>query len=163
MNPAECAKYVKKDNVWKRPDYEALHEEGRDAIAVWVIKLIRDACPTAPAIRYSDKTDEKKKERQEEYISFVTGIRDKVMDLKTKEDVVGLKAWFYGQNYINRTGMVYSAEEWTRGLLTNKLARYLSTTERDFRWYEREMQNKQFLVPKEEKLPATTFRSGRVG
>jgi hypothetical protein len=46
MNGAERAQFVTKDNVWPRPDYRKLLEEGIPRTVLWYRKTVRDACPT---------------------------------------------------------------------------------------------------------------------
>ena len=42
MNEREAEKFVKKDNVWKKPDYAAMLEEGIPLGVVYFIKKARD-------------------------------------------------------------------------------------------------------------------------
>ena len=45
MNEAERVQFVTKDNVWPRPDYRKLLEEGIPRTVLWYRKTVRDACP----------------------------------------------------------------------------------------------------------------------
>ena len=49
MNEAEVDKYVVKNNVWPKPDYEALKAEGVAPEALYLRKCIRDKVATKPA------------------------------------------------------------------------------------------------------------------
>ena len=42
MNEREAEKFVKKDNVWKKPDYAVMLEEGIPLGVVYFIKKARD-------------------------------------------------------------------------------------------------------------------------
>ena len=48
MNEREAEKFVKKDNVWKKPDYAAMLEEGIPLGVVYFIKKARDGLNASP-------------------------------------------------------------------------------------------------------------------
>ena len=48
MNEREAEKYVKKDNIWKKPDYQAMLDDGVPIGVVYFIKKVRDAVPATP-------------------------------------------------------------------------------------------------------------------
>ena len=39
----EKKEYINKNNIWKKPDYEAMLAEGRPREVIYFIKLVRDA------------------------------------------------------------------------------------------------------------------------
>lgn len=43
MNEREADKYVKKDNVWKKPDYNALIQSGVPVDILYFRKVVRDS------------------------------------------------------------------------------------------------------------------------
>lgn len=59
MNEREAEKYVKKDNIWKKPDYQAMIDEGIPLGVVYYIKKVRDCLPASPRYPYGDNTTEK--------------------------------------------------------------------------------------------------------
>lgn len=71
MNEREADKFVKKDNIWKKPDYEAMLDEGIPLGVAYYIKKVRDALSASPQYSYSDSTPEKRLARQKEYIETV--------------------------------------------------------------------------------------------
>ena len=76
MNEREAGKFVKKDNIWKKPDYEAMLDEGIPLGVAYYIKKTRDALSASPQYSYSDSTPEKRLARQKEYIE--TGLEIKM-------------------------------------------------------------------------------------
>ena len=49
FNEAERDKFIKKDNVWIKPDYEKMYkEDGYSREALFFIKSVRDSIPTKP-------------------------------------------------------------------------------------------------------------------
>ena len=43
MNEREAEKYVKKDNIWKKPDYNALLQSGVPVDILYFRKVVRDS------------------------------------------------------------------------------------------------------------------------
>ena len=62
MNEREAEKFVKKDNVWKKPDYAAMLEEGIPLGVVYFIKKARDGLNASPQYYRTDDTPEKRTE-----------------------------------------------------------------------------------------------------
>ena len=58
MNEREAEKFVKKDNVWKKPDYAAMMEEGIPLGVVYFIKKARDGLNASPQYYRTDDTTE---------------------------------------------------------------------------------------------------------
>ena len=48
MNGREAEKYVKKDNVWKKPDYQAMLDDGVPLGVVYFVKKARDSLHASP-------------------------------------------------------------------------------------------------------------------
>ena len=71
MNEREAEKYVKKDNVWKKPDYNALIQSGVPMDILYFRKVVRDSLNASPRYLRSDDTPEKRLARQKEYIATV--------------------------------------------------------------------------------------------
>ena len=87
MNEREAEKFVKKDNVWKKPDYQAMLDDGVPLGVVYFIKKARDSLGASPQYRYSDKTPELRRARQEEYIETVRQLQAVIEDVRTLDDL----------------------------------------------------------------------------
>ena len=59
MNEREAEKFVKKDNVWKKPDYNALLQSGVPVDILYFRKVVRDSLNASPRYLRSDDTPEK--------------------------------------------------------------------------------------------------------
>jgi len=155
MNASEMEKYITKDNVWKKPDYDQLIADGLPVKVVWFIKSVRDKVPTKP--NYSIyHSEEEKTAIREEYISFVSAIRDEVMACKTKEDAVGLcQSFFHDKGYVVRSGGYgLDATDKCKHHLDNKL--YTVFRDAKYNWdyaYDRQIKKHQFGVDADKKLP----------
>ena len=146
MNTAEREKFITKNNIWIKPDYEGLVQNGIPANVVWFIKKVHDKLRTKPV----------NAQTQTEYIAFVEDLRDKVMNLRTELDCIGFRNSFLREgNYVRSDGVYgLSPTEKSAGCVDRKLYQALRVDDYDFRIiYPREMQKAQFLVPAEEKLP----------
>lgn len=88
MNEREAEKFVKKDNIWKKPDYEAMLEDGIPLGVVYFIKKARDGLNASPQYYRRDDTPEKRLARQKEYIQTVRELQSAVSEVRTVEDAM---------------------------------------------------------------------------
>jgi len=150
MNDAEKQKYITKDNVWKKPNYQELKEKGIPVRVIYFMKIIRDALPTKPEIKYySNRSSEYIKEKQEGFIEFMGKIRDFTLGLKSEEDVQNFYNDFLS-NYLNRlNSFTVELKLEAHDCINNKL---LSASKvKDFRQIDNDIKKKQFLYTPEEK------------
>lgn len=111
MNEREAEKFVKKDNVWKKPDYAAMLEEGIPLGVVYFIKKARDGLNASPQYYRTDDTPEKRTARQKEYIKTVRELQTVLSDVRTVEDAVRAYDRFFVDN--GRSRRLYSRSmEW---------------------------------------------------
>lgn len=87
MNDREAEKYVRKDNVWKKPDYDAMLKDGIPLGVAFFVKKVRDTLPATPQYSYADNSPEKRLARQKEYIETVRQLEGIISGLRTPEDV----------------------------------------------------------------------------
>ena len=164
MNEREAEKFVKKDNIWKKPDYKAMLDGGIPLGVVYFIKKARDSLNASPQYYRRDDTPEKRLARQKEYIRTVRELQEAVADVRTAEDAVQVcDRFMVGNGYLERGQgwggrTYYSATEKGREnpAITNKLLKTLNvgsaaTFEREF---AQKARKDQFLVPKGQKVPA---------
>jgi hypothetical protein len=163
MNEREADKYVKKDNTWKKPDYQALIDSGIPADAVFYIKTVRDSLETAPIYYRIDDTPEKRLDRQKEYIDTVREVQTVIEGVRCKADVLDafnkimINGGYYEELRPGISGSYYSATEKGRknSTITDKLSRaMLIRSEWDYRQkITNKMEKAQFGVSKENKIP----------
>jgi hypothetical protein len=76
MSEAEKGKHITKTNIWPRPDYQAIVDEGTEPRAAYAIKLFYDGLPSQPhTIDQRDK-----------YIELLRKVRDVAKGIKTWAD-----------------------------------------------------------------------------
>lgn len=147
MNEAEKTKFVKKDNVWKKPDYQELVNNGLSTRIAYFIKIIRDATPTKPEIHYMDNISDK----QENYISFVSKLRDFVMNIKDDNEILSFYNDFLS-NYIIKVPYSYSVRisPEVSGCINNKLLK--ASQIRSMNEIDNGIKKAQFLYTDDEKI-----------
>lgn len=163
MNEREADKYVKKDNVWKKPNYQVLVDSGVPVGVVYYIKKVRDSIGTGPVYLYTDQTPEQRQFRQKEYIETVRQIQELTEGVKTVKDAMSLYERFFVDNgYLEPRHGDISGRSFTvtkklreNPILTSKLRETMRvyseySFERDF---TKEAVRQQFCVPKAEKIP----------
>lgn len=174
MNDREAEKFVKKDNVWKKPDYGAMLEDGLPLGVVYFIKKARDSLNASPQYYRRDDTPEKRLARQKEYIQTVRELQSVVSEVRTVEDAMKVYARFFVENgYLEQvqgwgSGPRYRATEkgQENPAITNKLSNALIVRSTGYfeRNFTQQAQKEQFGVPKEQKVPkgyAIHFNDGK--
>lgn len=146
MTSGEREKYITKDNIWKKPDYDVMMADGLPKKVAWFIKRTRDKLRSKPGSQ----------EYQEGYIAFVQDLKNSIMNVKTEQDCIE----FYREFLIKKKYIVpktmYGVEltEKCADAVDRKLFNALRVGESDFKYrFEREMAKAQFGVPAEDKLP----------
>jgi len=127
----EKEKLITKNNIWKAPDYQKLFDDGLPLYAVYFIKLVHDNLPAKPALNTQDF--------QNGYISVISDIRDKALQIKTEKDV---RTFIDGilKDYLINNKKNY-------GCFTNKFIRTKNTVY----LLEQEIIKKQFLYTDKQK------------
>lgn len=157
MNDAEKAKFVKKDNIWKKPDYEQMVEAGVPKVVAYAIKEVRNAIPAKPYVSYFEQDDpEKVKYRMVCYVKFVTMIRDTMSGVSSEEEFMEKQQVVYNQIVDPERSTRYSISSKTEytGLFQTKLLRAIRCNHQTFCNYIHYMEMEQFAVKKEDKVPA---------
>ncbi len=174
MNDREAEKFVKKDNIWKKPDYQAMLDSGLPLGVVFFIKKARDSINASPQYLYGDKTSEKRLARQREYIQTVRELQSVVSEARTVEDAMKAFDRFFVEN-----GYFEKKQEWGCSFryqatekggknpsITKKLADILliRSPEAFERNFTQKAQKEQFGISKEQKVPrgyAIRFHDGK--
>ena len=163
MNEREAEKFVKKDNIWKKPDYGAMLEDGVPLGVVYFIKKARDSLAASPGYTYGDNTPEKRLARQKEYIETVRSLQSVVQDVRTVEDAMSVY-----DRFLVEQGYVEKVQGWAGGThyratkkgqentaITNKVANTLYVHSPNYfeRNFTQKARKEQFGVSKDQKVP----------
>lgn len=154
MNDGERDKFVKKDNIWKKPDYEEMVRNGLPVRVAYFMKQVRDSLPPKPVIYGYGASVEEIREKQEGYITVINAFRDAVMAVKTEQDIQGFYNDFVvGQGYVVPKGGYSRYVEFSDkcfDTLNSKVLRAVQVTASDLRKYDREIEKKEFCFTKEQ-------------
>ena len=174
MNEREAEKFVKKDNVWKKPDYQAMLDEGVPLGVVYFIKKARDGLSASPQYYRRDDTPEKRLARQKEYIQTVRELQSVVSEVRTVKDAMKVYDRFFLENgYLEQvqgwgSGIHYRATEkgQENPVITNKLSNALMVRSAEYfeRNFTQKARKEQFGVSKDQKVPkgyAIHFNDGK--
>lgn len=144
MNEAERDKYIKKNNIWPKPDYvKMVNEEGYSRDALYFIKTVRDSIPAAPQIGYAD-SPEQIQLKQEQYINFVNSMKNDLIGIKNDEDIKKIDLhYLVNKGYIEVKSR-YSATvpKEAEAFMNNKV---LKAVQMDHDMISREAAKKNFL------------------
>ena len=116
MNRRELQQHVKKENVWKRPDFVKAIAEGGDRATLYIQNELYKSINATPYIRRSVATDTTSTAFQEAMEKYVTEIREvqKLAEgVKSKEDLSKITKWLVENGYLTDTGSAYSRYSWT--------------------------------------------------
>lgn len=151
MNEAEKLKLIKKDNIWKKPDYQQMVADGLPIRVAFFIKTIRDATPTKPILYYSDVSADIIEEKQTNYINFVGKLRDYIMNISTESEILNFYDDFMSK-YIIHSPNRYTIQliKSAYGCIDNKLLRVSRI--KNLLALDREIQKKQFCYTEDEKI-----------
>ncbi|MBP3488793.1 MAG: hypothetical protein J6K53_10405 [Roseburia sp.] len=152
MNAAETIKYVTKDNIWKKPDYLQMIQDGTPIRVAYFIKEVRNALPAKVAYSNLYTTPEQIRKRQEDYISLIRDVRERLLKIR---DDSGIRSFFDSfvndEVYVKRTTS-YMVSRTEKGIdVTNKLLKAMQIT--DMLTLDRKIQREQFGVDAAHKLP----------
>lgn len=162
MNSREADKYVRKDNIWKKADYQAMIDSGIPYDVVYFIKTVRDSLNATPQYYTSDDTPDKRLARQKQYIDTIREVQSVIENVRTKTDALrAYDNFFISNGYVERVSGISSSRyrATSKGqenpVITNKLAKALHiSSEQDFEYkITRKAVKEQFGVSKEQKIP----------
>ena len=93
MTAEEKKVFVKKDNVWEKPDWTSLIAAGADkAVSFWKNE-VRKSLPKDPSSMLGE-------DRNERYVAFVQAVRDHVMELTSMNETRKILTWLKTDGYL---------------------------------------------------------------
>jgi len=151
MTDYEKKEYVNKNNIWKKPDYEAMLSDGIPREVIYYIKLVRDALPAKITVySYSDQSVD---EQYKAYIDFIQEIKGQVASVRTTKDIEALS------DYLERSGKIvqsgyrrYSVAKGYYSFISNKLVNVMDLYVSNIHYYRRKIHEKQFLYSDRDKI-----------
>jgi hypothetical protein len=151
MNDREMISNVKKNNIWKKPDYEQLASQGYSIRKLYFMKTVRDAIPTKPILDINSNIQE----QCSNYINAVTQLEKECMEIGNDEAILS----FYKEKFLNT--FVKRASTFSqyvdvmpeyKSVVNNKLLKAVQVPSLFF--LDKEIKNKRFCYSENEKLLA---------
>ena len=154
MNEAETAKYITKDNIWEKPDYLQMIQEGTPVRVAYFIKEVRKSLPAKVTYSYMDTTQELKRKRQEDYISLIKDVKKMLLKVKSDTDILHVFDDFVNSGVYVERSTPYMVVRTEKGFaVTNKMLKAMQIRRTDFQIMDNRIEREQFGVPAEERLP----------
>lgn len=97
LNDKEIEKYVVKNQIWKKPDYQAMVNEGTPVRVAYFMKRVRDSLISRPAI-FKSMEESRKDQIVRKYIEYIKDMRDAVNSIQSEQDVEK----FYENHILNK-------------------------------------------------------------
>lgn len=150
MNDSEQDKYIKKDYIWKKVDYEELVRNGLPIRVAYYIKKVRDALPTKPIILKGDNVQRKR----EGYIEFISAFRDALMALKTESDMMRFYNDFVVKEGFVDTGYGYAVRPTEKcfDCFGSKLYKNIKMDAYSLTKMDRDIKKNEFCYTKEQSM-----------
>lgn len=143
MNSVERQSYVKKDNVWPRPDWIKVIEDGTaQTVAFWQNEM-RKSLPPRP--------DNNNEETVENYVKVVTQVKDAVMAVKDYSEIDSFYDDFINPNYIESRayGRYVNIAPFAKGIITDKV---LKASQSNWRRIRDKAQKTMFGIPEDKRI-----------
>ena len=153
MNDRERENNVKKDNVWKRPDYRKLIEGGQDRKILFVRNEIRKALNQNISYPYNVSA-QRKELLQREFVDTVRQIQAMAEKVTTREELAAMgRPWLVANGYRDEK---YYTDKWRKNPALQG-TNYVQTIEylvRNFDNLEKLADKANFAVDAKKKIPA---------
>lgn len=144
----EKAKLIKKDMIWKKPDYTALIKDGLDDGVAYYMSIVRNSLSVKPSSISNEAI--------KNYIDTITEIRNEVMALKTKDDVDNYFKSSFKPKYLTQTSAWYVTVNESAAMAVNK--KTVKVVQTSYSRCKKTAYNELFGVPKEEEAAESIRR-----
>lgn len=152
MNLGEKNKYAIKNNIFPKPDYQKMVDDGLPVRTAYFIKTVRDAMPAKPVFNMLEEiTDELTEKKIEGYVKFISEFKDILLNVKTNEDILNFYDNHIKDIYVERKS-TYSVNptEKSHGCMTNKLLKACQVSQYDLLDFDNKIKKKKFCYTKEQ-------------
>ena len=152
MTPEEKSKYVKRDKIWEKDDYDELLSEGVEKVALYFRDCVRRAVFSSPKKYMKDEVT------LSEYAISVQRVRDKMEEIKTYEDIE--KFFSSDADFFYRGGNLLSISPiYGYALDERKVWHFYAKTKT---YIMQEMKEKHFMETERETLKVVLREEGKI-
>ncbi|MCI2999302.1 LPD1 domain-containing protein [[Clostridium] innocuum] len=150
MTEKEKREFIKKENVWPKPDYDKMLQEGVSKRVIWFQKRIRDSTPAKP--RFNPLKNPAVS--QEEYITFMSKLSIMCENVKEEVDILNFYITEFAKEFIqpgSPTTYYVKILPQYEDTIDNKILK--AVQERPgFNKIDKEIQKRKFYYSEEDKL-----------
>ena len=141
-NAEERNKYLKKQQIYKRPDYQKMIDGGMPREVAYFIKTVYDALPAKPPYKTENG--------QKAFVNFLNYYKERIDGIQTKDDAANFfNNAVKSSPYIERGNTGYKTSSESYGCMTSKL--FKAAQYQPFR-LQSEIAKRQFGYSENEKL-----------
>lgn len=142
----EKTRYIDKQNVWIKPDYQKLVDEGKDKLIVYFMKVCRDSLPTRPVFNTT--------QGQTNFIEFLSDIKSMSENINNRDEILTffdkVVEKYCEVSYSSARRIKYRVVGSATNVITNKFFKAIQV--KNLSSLEKEMNDKKFLYTKEDKI-----------
>lgn len=150
MNLAEKNKYATKNNIFPKPDYQKMVDDGLPVRTAYFIKTVRDALPAKPVFELDD--EELIEKKIQGYVEFISEFKETLLKLKTDEDILNFYDNAIKDVYVkNETSYRVVPTEKSHGCMTNKLLKACQISRYGLTQLDSKIKKKQFCYSEYDK------------
>ena len=150
MNLAEKNKYATKNNIFPKPDYQKMVDDGLPVRTAYFIKTVRDALPAKPVFELDD--EELIEKKIQGYVEFISEFKETLLKLKTDEDILNFYDNAIKDVYVkNETSYRVVPTEKSHGCMTNKLLKACQISRYGLTQLDSKIKKKQFCYSEHDK------------
>lgn len=153
MDIIEANTYIKKNNIWKKPNYDTMiQENGINKYVVYFQKIVRDSLPAKPNFNELVADEKTINKSISTYIQFVQDIKEQVELCKTINECISFyKDKFKPKYVIGQQGRYVSFDQQIEPLISKK---FLKTIQMNEYQLVKEVDKKRWGYTNDEKILA---------
>ena len=151
MNEKEQAKYVIKSNIWIKPNYQELVDNGKEREVVYFYKTVIDALPTTIS-HNRGATLEEISQDNERFINCINKMKELVYNCNTLEDCIKFKKVLLDNFFEGKTSWSICNKEIYENINLNKVFKAVSHWNYNPRYYISKMKETNFCATESDKI-----------
>ena len=151
MNEKEQAKYVVKSNIWIKPNYQELVDNGKEREVVYFYKTVIDAMPTTMLHKHGATLDEISQDN-ERFINCINKMKELVYNCNTLEDCINFKKVLIDNFLEGKTSWSFHNKDIYDNINLNKVFKAVSHWNYNPRYYISKMKESNFCASESDKI-----------
>ena len=151
MNEKEQAKYVVKGNIWIKPDYQSLIDNGKEKAVVYFYKTMIDALPTSISHKSNATLDEIRQDN-ERFINCINKMKELVYNCNSLSDCQNFKNVLLENFFDKKSSFLIYTKEIYNNIDLNKVFKTASRWNYHPRHFINKMNETNFCATENDKI-----------